>query len=409
MKQNKTTTAFILDKRREKLNGMYPVKLRVIHNRQNQLYGTSYSFTEEDFNKIFGEKPRGDFKNYQIDLNAIEAKADAIIKKLKVFSFDAFKKEFFDKKIKSADVFSYFQSYIDELLKSERIGNAIAYRCAMKSFKEFYNNDKLLLFEEVDVRFLKDYERWATNVKKYSVATKGIYFRCLRTLYNYAIKSKDVEKELYPFGKDKFEIQSAENINKALKFEDVKRIYHYIPVNEIECFHRDLWLFSFLCNGANIKDICLLKYSNIQGDTIKFIREKTKNTCKNTKEIPVSYTEPMRKIVERWGNKTINKESYIFSIIKPDDNELRIKSKVNDLVSQINKYMNRVRENLQIDFKVTTYTARHSFANTLREKNFNLTSIKEVMGHSAIQTTITYMNSIDGDEIKEIGKSIINF
>ena len=126
MKHNKTTTAFILDKRREKLNGMYPVKLRVIHNRQNQLYGTSYSFTEEDFNKIFGEKPRGDFKNYQIDLNAIEAKADAIIKKLKVFSFDAFKKEFFDKRIKSADVFSYFQSYIDELLKSERIGNAIA-------------------------------------------------------------------------------------------------------------------------------------------------------------------------------------------------------------------------------------------------------------------------------------------
>jgi len=71
--------------------------------------------------------------------------------------------------------------------------------------------------------------------------------------------------------------------------------------------------------------------------------------------------------------------------------------------------MNRVRENLKINFKVTTYTARYSFTNTLRENNFNLTSIKEVMGHSAIQTTITYMNSIGGDEIKEIGKSITNF
>ncbi|MEM7037592.1 MAG: Arm DNA-binding domain-containing protein, partial [Bacteroidota bacterium] len=72
------TTAIILDTRRKKKDGTFPVKLRVTHNRKQKFYGTKISLTKSDFEKATGSRPRKEFKELQIQMQAIEQKAPLV-------------------------------------------------------------------------------------------------------------------------------------------------------------------------------------------------------------------------------------------------------------------------------------------------------------------------------------------
>jgi len=41
---------------------------------------------------------------------------------------------------------------------------------------------------------------------------------------------------------------------------------------------KDYWIFMYLCNGRNVKDMSLLTYADIKGDVLEFIRAKTVRT-----------------------------------------------------------------------------------------------------------------------------------
>ncbi|RYY92997.1 MAG: hypothetical protein EOO11_20475, partial [Chitinophagaceae bacterium] len=48
----KPTTAIVLDKRRAKKDGRYPIKLRITFLRDQQYYGTGINLTKEDFDQV---------------------------------------------------------------------------------------------------------------------------------------------------------------------------------------------------------------------------------------------------------------------------------------------------------------------------------------------------------------------
>lgn len=93
---HKISTAIVLFKKRQKKNGKYPAKLRLTHDRKQMYYNIDtkdwvYEFTEEGFEKITSPKPRGEYKEIQIEFLLIEEKAQKIIKSMRDFSFDRFK------------------------------------------------------------------------------------------------------------------------------------------------------------------------------------------------------------------------------------------------------------------------------------------------------------------------------
>ena len=73
--------------------------------------------------------------------------------------------------------------------------------------------------------------------------------------------------------------------------------------NDLEEF-RDLWFFSYLCNGINFMDLLFLQYSNIVNDEICFMRSKTARTAKHNKEIHATITPEMWNIIHKWGEST---------------------------------------------------------------------------------------------------------
>lgn len=407
MEKLKATTGFILDKRRKKAADVYPVKLRVIYNRQSRVYGTMFDLSSDDFDRVMGAKPRDEYKVIRKKLEAVEDKAIKIIKELHVFSFSEFGYRFTGKSMDPKNVFHVFEEYITDLEKEDRIGTANSYLCALNSLKKFHPKETLS-FQEVNTDFLKSFETWSI-IKGNSQTTIGIYLRSLRTIYNIALTRKFAFPDDYPFGRKKYELPAPRNVKKALSIPEIKKIFEFEPSTETMKFHRDLWLFSYLCNGANIKDICLLKYSDIKGDSIIFRRAKTMITNRKSKPIIATYTEDIRLIVEEWGDKSMKPEAFIFPVLKNGESEKRIKEKVALLVKQINKYIDDVAKACGISQRVTTYTARHSFATVLKRSGVSTSYISEFLGHADEKTTESYLGSIEDPERKKIAAKLTDF
>lgn len=405
------STAIVHDKRIIRQDNTYAVKLRITYHRVQKYYPVNVNLTIEDWEKLHSEKPRKEYKDHLLYFNQIEQKAIDIIKELPVFSFPAFEKKFNQKPKQDVDVTSLFESYISQLKKEARIGTADSYSWALTSIKAFIGTKrkKKLGFADVTSEFLAEYESWMAD-KGNSNTTIGIYLRSLRTIINTAISHGYLDKDFYPFGKRKYQIPSGKNIKKALKMADIGAIINYQPTSRFQERARDLWVFSYLCNGANIKDIAKLKYKNIVGNQIHFIRSKTERSTKqDLKSISAFILPETQRIIEKWGNKDCNPETFIFGIIEDTDGAEKIHAKVKQTYRRINEQMNRIGVALGIDIKLTTYAARHSFATVLKRSGASNEFISESLGHKDLKTTENYLDSFEDDMKESYQKKLMDF
>ncbi|MDX2190774.1 MAG: site-specific integrase [Bacteroidota bacterium] len=394
------TTAIILDKRIKTKNDTYAVKLRVTFNRKQQYYPLNFHLTLEDWDKAQLPNLRGDLKQMKLVCNKFEQKAVEIIRELPSFTFAAFEKRFLNNSHEEkADVFTYFEKYVSDLRKQDRIGTASSYNNALVSLKLFIDDKrrKILPFEHITVEFLNQYQSWMQN-RGNSMTTVGIYLRSLRTILNQAIEKGHLKTEDYPFGIRKYQIPASRNIKKALTKADIKKIVEYIPKTEAEGRARDLWLFSYLCNGANIKDLALLKYKNIDNKSIQFIRSKTERSTKqDLKPILVMRIPKINELLDKYGAKPIQSNEYVFGLISDKDDSAKRKAKINQATKTINKYMKRIGKALDIELELTTYTARHSFATIMKRSGASTEMISESLGHKDKKTTDNYLDSFEDD------------
>src|SRR5690606_581773 len=88
----KVSVAPHLYNRREKSNGKYPVKLKIIFNREKKFYSTGIDLSEEEFKILHLDRS---LKKLNKQLNDHINKADKIVEDLGVaFSFSKFEKLF---------------------------------------------------------------------------------------------------------------------------------------------------------------------------------------------------------------------------------------------------------------------------------------------------------------------------
>ncbi|MDA3954374.1 MAG: site-specific integrase [Bacteroidales bacterium] len=408
MKQS-VTTAIILDKRSKNKDGKYPVKLRVTYNRIPRNFGTKYQLTEDEFEKVSAKKPRGNYKDIKLELSLIEAKAQRIIDNLSDFSFDRFKVNYGVAPKELRNVYYYFNKKVEELEKSGRIGSANFYNSSSKSLKDFFKKPSYLEFKEITPKKLEQYEEWMVY-KDNSVTTVGMYLRALRAIINEAIREGIIAQEYYPFGKGKYQIPISKNIKKALTIDKIAKLYNYeIPEFSYADKARDLWFFSYLCNGANMADIARLKYKNVSKETISFIRNKTAKSRKEGKPIVAPLTDDLNRIIKKWGNNDKSPENYVFPAMEEGLTPKQEKAKIKWLIKQTNKYMQKIAPSVGIDEKITTYTARHSFSTVLKRSGASIEFISESLGHSDLKTTENYLDSFENDVKKEYAAKLTAF
>jgi integrase/recombinase XerD len=170
-----------------------------------------------------------------------------------------------------------------------------------------------------------------------------------------------------------------------------------------------MWIFSYLANGMNIKDIALLKYENIIGDEIHFVRSKTlHSTIENQRPIQIHFHIELRKIISSWGNPDLKPSNFIFDILHPDDlSPMQVTRDVNQAVKIINKYMKRIGRQLALDRLPTCMFARHTYSTVLKRANVPIEMISESLGHTSIKTTEIYLDSFENEKRADISKLLL--
>ena len=149
-----------------------------------------------------------------------------------------------------------------------------------------------------------------------------------------------------------------------------------------------------LVKRKNLADIFRLKYKNIDGDTIVFVRHKTATTGKRFLYW-LKNCRTGRRLLNRWGSKPAIPDNYVFNILTSGLTPAVERAKIQQATKTLNKYIKRIAGNVGISGKVTSYTARHRFATVLKLEGENIAYISEALGHSNLKTTENYLKSFD--------------
>jgi integrase/recombinase XerD len=395
--------AIYLDQLRPKKDGTCSVKIKVTFDRKRKYYSTGIDLTPKEFETIMnGKRKTPDQKEINTKLTKINNRAFEIIQDLKIFTFEEFEKRFNYQEPTKDSISFAIDTYINQLKDEKRINTAVTYLNTKNSLNQFKKDLKLkkdLTFAQITPSFLKKYENWMLDNGK-STTTVGIYLRSLRSIFNL----QNIDKSIYPFGqgKDKYQIPTGKNIKKALTMDEIGRIYNYeaVPGSTMD-MAKDYWLFLYLCNGMNVKDFCLLKWENIEGEFLTFKRAKTKRSRKQPKPIVVALKPQTLAIIKKWSLPSISKDAYIFPHLQlgmDADTENRT---VKQLTKVINKYIGMIAKDMGIDKQVTTYFARHSFATVLKRSGANTEMISDLLGHSSVAVTESYLDSFESDQIQK--------
>lgn len=416
----KPTAAVVLDTRRQKANGTYPLRLRITYQRDRKYYTLKLDdLTAEEWEKLTKAERLKDKRLAEIKTKAAnyEKLARDVFSKTPRFTFVRFEEGFFtdhsiDAKSTADSVFHAFEEVVKKLRRQGRVSTASTYETAANSLRSF--QDKLQ-YRDVTPAFLEDYETHLTKQGK-SQTTVGIYLRNLRAIFNTAKANKLITADEYPFGKERYQIPAGRNVKKALTLTEIERIYTAptepgTPADRA----KDFWFFSYLCNGINVKDICRLRWKDLDDDRLTFIRAKTARTKKgNQKSVVVILTPEARAIIDRQAgprsaNNSRRPNDYVFNILPPDATPQRERELVQYLTRSINKYVRRIAASLGVEKDITTYTARHSFSTVLKRSGAPIEFISESLGHHDLRTTESYLDSFEDDVKKQYASALMNF
>jgi integrase/recombinase XerD len=401
---DKIVISTILDTRRVKQEKFYPIKYRITFDSK-QIYYPCMDISAEDYSALHGEVRRKDLvqckKLTQAGFENIKKLVQDLIA-VEGFSIEALTKRLSKGRKDSINV--AFDNKIETLTDAGQIGTASSYQCAINSIQKFTTKD--LKFSDITLDWVKKYESHLLSEEK-SRTTIKFYIGCLRAIMNEA-KGEIITEAQYPFGKEKFKIKKGTGRKLALTLSQIKKVLNHPLQTENERRMRDLWFFSYLCNGANFNDMLKLKYKDIAGGEIHFYRQKTIRTTENQKEISATLLPEMKAIIKKWGNPDKKRDSYLFPFLTKDMDPLTEKRTIQNVIRLCNKKMADISTSLKFD-TISTYTARHSYATVLKRSGANIAFISESLGHSDLRTTENYLSSFEQDERAKNAALLTNF
>lgn len=375
---------------------------QVIQNRIIRQIHSKYLLNAEDWDEknfcIRTDHPEREEEIKQIkqgislDVKRLEATIRIISRKTSIFSADDII-ELYTQLEHKITLFEFMKSEIEEMNKLGKQRTAETYTTTLYSISRFLNQENILI-EEITPTLLQEYEQALldSGVTKNSTS---FYMRILRATYNRAVKEGYIEQE-YPFKK------VYTGIDKTIKYtitEDILRKMKQMDLSMSPdlAFARDMFMLSFYTRGMAFIDLTYLQKTDFIEDSVVYRRHK------NDKKIFIKWEPCMQEIVDRY--KAEPDSPYVLSILTAPFDDTRKQYKYT--LYQINKSLKIIGEKLHLDFPLTMYVARHTWANIAQKKEIDLTIISEGLGQKSEDATRLYLSSLSNSAIDKANKEII--
>ena len=399
------TACTVRDTRKKQTTDDCPIRIRVTYKRKQVYYSTGISLSEADWERLPETKsPR--LIKIRTDITKVFNNTTAHIDELiyaETFSFTNLNYRMGNSG--GDTVNTAFKLKVQKLLQDDKISTADWYKYTLRSLALYKGNN--IEFESITIDWLKKYEKHLSDEGK-SFTTISMYMRALQVIMNDAKTLGIVKAVNHPFGKGKYEIPQHEGRKMALTISQIGQIVKFECSTQSLEMCRDIWFFSYLCNGANVTDICKLRYSNISNGEICFYRQKTIAKSKVKRQVRAVITPEMQRIMERWGNEKTSQDTLIFPFLSGNESAADERRIIKNVTHLINDNIQKIGKKLGIG-SISTYTARHSFATVLKRSGANIAYISESLGHNDIKTTENYLDQFETEERHKNAMALTNF
>ncbi len=387
---------------RKKMNqrGLFPIIMQVIKDRRRKIISLGMECSTSDWDESNSrlKKSHPNYIQRNRVLLKLQEKALKIIDEFALdgidFTLNQFEVKFRGRKSSKVTVSEFWIEKISDLNRAGRTGNARAYKDVYTSFFKFHTN-KNLVFREITPTLLDKYETYLRSNNNTDGGI-GLKMRELRALFNDAIRKGVVDEKYYPFKVYKVSKLKGKGIKKALTRDEMKLMEAFdTDVNPHLTNTKNYMLFSYYMGGLNFVDLMKLKWENVQGDRILYIRSKTKG------RFSVKMLEPVKRVIAYY--KTQNRPTaYVFPILlKENLTPMQIENRKHKTLSKYNKQLKEIAKIQGVEQNVTSYVIRHSFATNLKFAGISTDLIGESMGHQDVSVTKAYLKEFDDEVIDD--------
>lgn len=393
------TVKFYLDKRRQKKDGTYPIKLNVFHNKQIMI-ATQLSASEKEWNGNEYSVRAQNYKPRNIVARGIINKAEIVILtleqqgKLKSTTDKALKKLIEDaisSKVENQKTFLY---YLDEFVsKKTNQGTKSIYTTTRNKIEEY---DSYCTFESMDKSWLENFETWMAKTMK--VNAYAIHLRNIRSVFNYAIDEEYTT--LYPFRR--FSIKKEETRKRSLTAEQLRLLRDY-PCEEYQIRYRDMFMLMFYLIGVNAADLFNAKHSALVNGRFEYKRAKT------GKLYSIKVEPEAQAIIEKYKGK-----DYLLNIMDEYGNYKDFLHRMGIGLKQIGeterKGLGGKKSRNPLFPDLSSYWSRHTWATIAAELDIPKEVIAHALGHSwANSTTTDIYIRFDTKKVDEANRKVIDY
>ncbi|MBK8832849.1 MAG: site-specific integrase [Saprospiraceae bacterium] len=309
--------------------------------------------------------------------------------------------ELYDEKEAPNTFDTFAEGVISKLYAMGKAGTAVYYRDTLRALQKYLGKTQIH-FEEVTKSVLKDFE--ADIISRGHKGERTM--RGLKGLFSKAIEDEVIDMKLMPFKTGynpigyKFghlkKIKKPSSLIKRLSKDQVRTLLEYKPKNEGEERAMDLWKFSYFTMGTNLKDIAMMKLSDVRDGLWFFERAKTNNSSLGKPLLPECL-----EIVQKYSNP---KNKYVFDFIlqdRYDKSDKAINERKRDVTSNLRDWYVKISSDLGFNGHFSFYSARYTSATISANKGADMRAVQANLSHSSLTTTEIYSQFRNEEAMRE--------
>lgn len=301
--------------------------------------------------------------------------------------------------MKQNSLTGFMNEVIVELQQEGRYATAYIYKYALMAFTQSIGGGEIF-WGGLNRYALRHFQVYMENRQK-SYNTISTYIRALRAVYNRAVDRGLVAGKFRLFANLKTGVGSEKKLAlTASQMRQLIRIPQYPPkMREAQ----DTLLLMLLLQGMPYTDLAHLHKGDLNGDLLTCRRQKTGT------ELCVKLLPEAMQLIEQYRNHEAD-SPYLLNILSGTQTEEAAFEEYRGKLRELNLYLSRLSALCGLKgVKVSSYTARHTWATLAKYCHVPEELISEGLGHSSLEVTRTYLKSFEGSEMMKVNNMIINY
>ena len=346
-------------------DGRHKIRIALRHKHETTYIVTRFIISENQFkNGQVVKHPEASAINRKLRniLDDLQEKLDSI-KHLELYSCRQIKEIISTDNLSDEQTFSSACSNFVDYLKSEgRDSYALSIERVGRYFRDFARGD--ILLSDLTPSLVQNFAAFIRK-RKVTETTVNTMLAQMKSVVNRAIREWNISYDIHPFVTTRI---SAAPIRKLdLTVQNFNKIRESSPEKRKLIMARDLFCLSFYLGGMNLIDIM---QTDFRKDVLEYSRSKTKGRMQSDNVITLTIPSQAREIICRWMDKRTGKLDFGY------------KFTYHNFSQYVTYSLGDLAEELNIDERVTFYSARKSFAQYASEIGIPDGIIDYCLGHS---------------------------